>query len=725
MADSQQMTQSLLSALTLNIGDSGLNNKREITSMVLGTESMDAGRREIATTSLEQLEAIVMQTIETYISTESMSMDMFTPAQLMAAKKAASLALDPKAAIAGLSRLRSASSSQSDTIVEPMSLGIEDIVDPLSLSTEAFDGQSINNALYFSITYNLMAARQDAFGEAFFPTITIDPTISGMSIESEYISLYNEITRTVDGASDGKKFNKIPIVKAIYDNNLFSSDKNKAIPVSRAANAAVLVPELAYVDNSGSEAITTAPIKFGVKVSLLGLSQTDAMLSKGSMDNTDSLDRRVVLDKVYFSLTGVNGAAETVTETFSFNASVFPHSNFTHNTQDHNKDLSHSFTTESVYIKTGSTLTASGSPSAILAELTPNHTIGLRVVTHGDGNTQYGDVVIYGNAIEVISIADAAGNLLPSTGAEYLAILAAFTDKLKLVGYTLEAYRTNSNLRTRGQLITTDRYRQIYTVPLRSGITVLSPLNNETGNDNDASKINSQITYAGIRTSVHAVKTLVEYGETLHNITNNGATVNVTTMGVGRHHVSAYYSETNLPVAAYVDSIKSTDRLRDIQAVLVNHVKNEVLAMGIDSNYMVANNVLRGNVGGKINVIIGTDPKIAQYLTAGNSKIDLGDDFEATVVSTPNSLVKGKIYLTFGVFDGNRNTVPNPLNFGQCLWSPTITTDAVRSTNGATVRELTTMPRFLHVVNLPVMSVINVTDITLSLGKVALNFHTV
>jgi len=81
--------------------------------------------------------------------------------------------------------------------------------------------------------------------------------------------------------------------------------------------------------------------------------------------------------------------------------------------------------------------------------------------------------------------------------------------------------------------------------------------------------------------------------------------------------------------------------------------------------------------------------------------------------------------MTFGVFDGNRNTKPNPLNFGQCFWSPTISTDVVRTVNGATTRELQTMPRYLHVVNLPLMAVVNVTSINTALGKVAANRHTV
>ena len=65
----------------------------------------------------------------------------------------------------------------------------------------------------------------------------------------------------------------------------------------------------------------------------------------------------------------------------------------------------------------------------------------------------------------------------------------------------------------------------------------------------------------------------------------------------------------------------------------------------------------------------------------------------------------------------------NPLNFGVCAWAPTITTDVVRTVGGSTTRELHNVPRFLHVVNLPVMARINVSDTAAVLRKVTANRH--
>jgi hypothetical protein len=49
------------------------------------------------------------------------------------------------------------------------------------------------------------------------------------------------------------------------------------------------------------ETVLTAPLKFGKKFSLLGLSQTSALLDAGIVDETDCLDPAIVLKNLYIS----------------------------------------------------------------------------------------------------------------------------------------------------------------------------------------------------------------------------------------------------------------------------------------------------------------------------------------------------------------------------------------------------------------------------------------
>jgi len=723
MADNKKLVTTLVGDLQAAIADGRSNNKADIVDFVLSSESMDSATKQMAKESLTSLQDSINMVISSVVSNEDFDVS-FTQAQINAAQSIAGLAINPTKAMESLKSLKDPVLSGAITNIDSVSMGIEDFVDPMALSTESYDGEATNNALYFSIAYNLMAAKQDEFGEAFYPTIAIDPTSSGLAIEVEYTSFMSEFSRSTSGAADGSKFNKIPLVKAIYDENIFGTDKNKVIPVKRTANAAVMYAGISYVDNTSGSNITTGPLLFGKTIGLLGISQTDAMLAKGTMDSTDALDRALSISRVYFTLSGtaINNTT-ALTEDFYTDISVLPHSNFSYTPQGHNKDLLFNFATEAVLLSTTNTKTATSAASVLLGKLAANYTIKIGMVMSGSANTAYGDISVYANDVYLKEVLDANGNIVAATDAAYIAIKAV-TDTITMTGYVPEAYRTNSNLRTRGQLVTADRYTDLYQVPLRTGISVLTSVNNASGNDND-SKLTTSVQTAGMRMSMFAVKELINTAGSLRNSTNNGTTQATDFNGVGRYFVNSYYNEQAIDLSAHVDSLSSTDRIGDIKAALINIIRDEALKMWVNSNYGVAFQTMRGNLGGKPTLIIGTNPRIKQYLTSGDGKLDLGEEFDCIVVSTFNTLIGSSVYMSFTINDSSRNTEPNPLNYGQCGYSPTVSTSIVRTVNGSSSRELFTIPRFAHITNLPIVSVLNVSGIDLVLSKIAQNRHTV
>lgn len=716
----------LVDGLKQGVTAAGLGNRSEIAQVIISAEGMDDSLASSAKEAMESLNSIVSDSINQVISAEGMNDFEFNAAQLKAAKLVAGLAMDPQATRDNLSKLTPVTAKGAiGSPLTGMDLGIEDMVDVDNISQEAFDGQTINSAVYFSVVYNLLASKQDEFGETFFPTITIDPTSSGASIEARVINLYDAVTRSVSGSADKGKFNKKSIVKAITDPSILSVDKNLLVPVLRTESEAVLVKELKSVNTDKGESIETAPIKMGTSVSILGVSQTDAQLAKGVMDNTDALDRRVQVQDVFFDITGRNAADDAdITETFKVNIASMPHSNFTYSTQDHNKDLSMSFSTEGIVVNTASSKLWNGAGSEVLAQLPSNYNVRLAVVMHGNGNTQHGDIAVYTSEVKVIEIKDAGGNIVASTDPIYAQIAAVFAT-INFKAYTVEAYTTNSNIRQRGQLVGVDIHNQIYTVPVRSGVTVLKTVGNSNDTDNDATYLASQVTFTGIKMSLEAVNTLVNFSSTLRNITLNGSVKDVHVLGVARFFVDAYYNETTINIADNVDSRRSGERSEDIKALLVSRIKDEVAKMYTDSNYGVARTVLQGANSGNIQVIIGTDNRIAQYLTAGDGKVEIGKGYDVKVVTTANPLIAGKMFTTFGDSSSTKNEKVNPLGFGCTFWSPELSLDVVANRGGSIVRELSTMPRFLHVAQLPIMSVMNITGIETSLGKITTNFKTV
>ena len=722
MAKSKKgLISSVLENLQAGLSKDGLNGRKELATYALGTEDFDSIGIENAESNSAKLNNVVNDTISMVLSSEEFGGYDFTDAQISAATKIAAIAFDPAAAMKSLKELKPVG-NKGDSVIEALELGVEDFVDAGALSVEAYDGQAINEAVYFSIVSNLMSAKQDEFSETFFPTIVMEPTASGIAIDTEFTSVFTEFNREITGAANKNKFNKQPLVKALYSTNVFGVDKNRVVPVKRAESDALLFAGYSYVSSVAGEDITTAPLKFGETVNLLGISQTDSLLAKGMMTQNDALDRTLNLEKIYFSLTGDNGSGVAVTETFSYDVSVLPYSNFVAGMQDHEKDLALSFNTSDVVLSTTDSKSIKGN-SLILAALAPDHVIKLSVKVVGDANTQYGDVEVNMVSVKLDSVYDSQGNKLDTASATYTAI-KAIVATASADGYELEAYRTNSNLRTKGHSITADSFRQIYTVPLRSGLNVTAPISNATGSNND-SKLAAHIQSIGMKVSMSAVDTLIKTANTLKAVTANGNIANSNVLGVGRFHVDAFYSETNLNLPDYVDSISSNSRAEDIKATLINNIKDTVLDMHIQSNYGVAFDALRGGVDKTITVIVGTDNKTKQYLTSGDGVINIGKGFDVKVVATANPVMYGKMYITFAIDDSEKNVKPNELSFGQCVWAPTITVDVTRTTSGETGRELFTMPRYLHIVNLPILALINVTGYNAVLGKVTTNRHTV
>ena len=704
----------------------GVNVDANIASKYsLSQESLSTAEKQRAEQDRASLMSTIDDTLTSIAAPLSAEGASISSASINAAKKIAMLTMCSAESLKeNFANFKSTSEAGVATIGSE--LFADDVVEATDLSREAFDGMQTHNALYFSVAYNLLASRQDEFGEAFFPTIVIDPLQSGLVVENTFAVLMNpNITRTA--RNDKAKYNKVNIVKIMYDNSVLTLDKNKCIPVYKNDGSLddLFLKDFKSVNKETGEDIVTAPLKVGEKISMLGISQTESMLAKGEMDNTDALDRSIQLRRVYYTINGKKAGDQDAVETFFFDASAFAYNNFVAAPQGHGKDMVLNFSTAALEINADTIKTANGTASEIFTALNqPGIKIKVEVRLSGSANTEYGDVEIYGNTMNIVEVRNATGDVLPSDN-EVVTNVKKFLAKLEIVGYTLDAYRTNSNLRTMGHLITIDRYKQEYQIKLRSGMNMMAPINNETGRDNDIDYLNTQIQTTQLRTSADAVLTLTRYAEFLRNSISSGVAKDLETSGIGRFSVHPYYKNISLNLSDYVDSLKSVDRLEEIRSAILNKINDEVVQMDINSNYGAAHRVANNNIPTVKTIIIGTDPRIKHYLAGKEDRIKLSSEVEAIVVSTYNYDIAGKIFVTYGVFNNERNTVVNPLNFGNLVWAPTIATDVIRTVSNSTRRDLMTMPRYSHIVNLPILLEFNVSDIENVIGKVTINNHVV
>ncbi|MCK5924188.1 MAG: hypothetical protein KAG66_24850, partial [Methylococcales bacterium] len=362
-----------------------------------------------------------------------------------------------------------------------------------------------------------------------------------------------------------------------------------------------------------------------------------------------------------------------------------------------------------------------GNAPASLPELA-TYKARLQLSISGNVSLDKGDCLVSGGTMGLVALRNASDMLVSGATFNTLADKVAAAE---VVGYTLTAYRANSNIRQRGQLLDSQVEYRVIPVPYRSPLSIIMPVVNASGDDNSA--LQTLITTTGIRVSNEAVSALLRAQVSLASYAPvadaNGDLPEINAFG--HLYVKPVYFTESIALEATVDSLKSHEKIKDIRAALVEKIRYYANEMYRSSEYKAAAAVLTGNTGFKPTVIVGTDPVIYNYLQSDGDLRTLGETFDVRIVSTLDYRVTGKIFLSFGVFDSARNTGINPLNFGNMLWSPELTVVMPVSRDGQVSKELIVAPRFLHTVNLPMLTMLEVSGLPEVTGKVTVNMHTV
>lgn len=688
-------------------------------SIFVSSESSDE-EMGLFTQSYQELENIITQVHldnKNQIGVESESPG-YSKANMAAGIAGGLLASNP--AMAYKRNLPKYTGSSTDVIyIDRAQIGAEDVFDHLHFGNESFDETENREAAIYTIVYNLEASRQNPFGEAFYPTIAVSPDEVGLGIEVNLMTVFNAFNRVIEGTLDKPKYAARNIIRAVRDASILRNDTTRLVPVYRAGTNDALFADPAVIPDWTEEVVTgqsvaTAALAPGEEYSLLGLSQTDELLTKGVMDETDAVDPSMKLSSVYVTL----GDGAT-TETIRFGLDYYGKANFTYSTQGGQREMTLAFDGAVGIDGTAFDVTTAASAAGLVAALAGG-TARIALDITGRSDLETSDTVVYGNKVKLKEYRNAAGAVAAAPAALTTMLAHAST---AITGYTLEAWRTNSNLRTQGQLVRTNKITQLYNIPVRSPITAQKPVN---GTPTDTVDLNTLVTTTRITTSGKAVTSLIDYSQQLAAYTaipDSSAYPDL--LGAGRFFVKPYYNYISIDLATVVDSINSTNRGDDISYAIINYLRNEAWKMLSESEYGAALDALYGASAPTPTVIIGTSGILARYLTLSGDLRTLGDGLNCIVVNTIDSRMEGKIFMTFGIFDNNRNSTPNPLNFGQMGWAPEITTTLNISRQGRTSKELTVSPRYDHIVNLPILVEVDVSNIDTVLNKVPQNHHAV
>lgn len=693
------------------------NPLKNISGKVFSMEGLNEVEQTNIDTGVDEIENGIDEIITTQANEQGVApAELYTQAQKDAAIAAGVAAAAPESFLDNTET--STASAVAAGAVAPGELGdMTEYPEGAVITTESFSTAENKNTFAYSVTYNLRAARQNEFGEAFFPTVTVEPNVASITVSADLIGVFEETKRNIDGTIKEEMFGQKSVIQALAYPEILSNDTTLAIPVYREDNetsvanfvdAADVAPHAETLENG--ESIQTAPLKIGSRFDLIGLSSADYLIEAGMMDQSDQLDPSVQLKAIYVKL------ADGSVIKFG-NLQYFNDANFTYAQQDNSRGMNLQFNNYGLGVSPKTTL-VDGSALPDGNAVTANDvTVNLRVSVTGQVNLNDATTIVNAGNVEVYNAFDENGTKVDLTGTAGQAIVSMFAGAT-IIGYDLIARRINANRLERGQLMDINTNNMVYGIPYLAPITW--PRATGAGTD-DATRLDGLVQSTYVRTSNAAVDTLLGVDEHLSALAEDYEPEKLykqRSLGVGRFFVKAYYQALDLDVQEEMNNLTSNARLEDVRAVILNAVSALVNNAVLNSNYKAAKDMLYGEAE-KTQVVIGTDPFIANYLYVSGDVRTLGDQYDVKIVSTVNKKMKNKIFITIGSKQSaTSGSTFNPLHFGNMYWRPGLSTSLQITRAGRTSYELTVQPSFRHVCHLPILLRINVMNMAEAISKV-------
>ena len=577
--------------------------------------------------------------------------------------------------------------------------------DALAIGLEYFNETSLDKHMAASLVFNVQAARQGELAEAFFPTLTIDPSECGLLIEIQKTMIHRGVRHALHD-KDSQGYQRRNILDAATDYTVLEDRSIDFVPYmnedgSRDGEfvpAALKAPESVVL---GNYSVRTNPLLItGSKKNLMRLSAHPGLVTSGVLDESDEFDGRFALNEIYF-LVKKPGEADSAGKLVKFKTVNLARASFNKTQEGDGRELSLEFR-DATFALTADTVDAvAGAAVPALADLAAaGYKLQFTVTAHANVNIQTGVESFMASAVDVTALVNADNAKVDPTAGAGKALVDGI--EIKPFAYNYKATRSNSNRRSKGLLVDSVTERERYKITLGSPITSRKPI----GRTDNSQALNDLITAARMRNDNLAITKLLNYSETLADIVKSVADPYqvVSIEGAGRHYIAPWFEAQTYDVQAQIAALGTTDVADGIRAGILLQLRDQVTRAFQQSRFQPALEMLSGYTQSKPKVIIGTDVVTANWLWEKGDLRTLGDAFEYQIVTTNDRRFYGRIQWAFQVGNGGYS----PLNFGNMLWVPELVTDTNLTRNDAVANELTVQPRNYHVVNCPVTGVITV-----------------
>lgn len=692
----------LNSAVKLALTQEGgmLSDKTRANYVVAGLESLDETALGMATNGLTQNRGWLVNTLKGASTASQEQIE----ASFGPGLEAATVILAASGNLSDYARVAIQSAASGDNVVQTAGHGPAGSMmfgDPVA-SQEAFDETPLKEMLDYSVSWNLHAARQDAFGEAHFRTIVVTPELGGIDITVPLVRVFDKAEHNNDGKRYDVKMRNL--VDAYVDPTVLADESTKVVPAHLGApNQAAFVPAAAVAVRNVMVAgvpVPTAPLLMGEEHDLLGLSAYEPLLGMNALDINDALDKGAKISNLYVQTAAGKAAIKFSTGSIMRNAFVKgPEGNY--------RELILAFDTLLRMDK--DTKAVDGTAVTELAALVASgYTAIFEVKIKGDMNVETGNTTVAAMGLKLRSLKDDQGLEVDTTTGDGATIKAA-VEASKVIGYDVDARRTNSNRRTVGIRLNNTLQTNRYHIPVGAPISIQTPHSSNT----DAADLKALIATTRVRNSNNAVTALLNTADFLEEHFIPGLSDEEVVKlfpGMGRYLIKPYFEKHTLDLEKAINSIKSHEKARDISAVFVQAIRDVAIRLIQRSRYQAALDVLTGGTGSMPTLVVGTDQVISRYLIVPGDTRTFGETFQSSkIVVTQDERMFGKIILTLTRDDQDG---PDPLSFGNHLWIPELVTTVANVTRGnQQIKETQVQPRTLHMVNCAIMGVIDVVNL--------------
>jgi len=586
------------------------------------------------------------------------------------------------------------------TVVSVESLSDFDFQEKAAPSMEAFDNSNLTDFIGLSMVYNQKAAKQGEFAEAFYRTVILTPEQGGADVTIRSHLVLNHFLHNTRG--DHADFKQRRLLEAAINYQILADQSTALVPEVHSGNKDLFVAEAVVAPRTvdlGNRQVTTAPLQVGKRVNLVGLAQNTLVKIAGQANQTDALDRAVGLKSLYVR----QGDADVL----RFDVETLPRAAFIKGPQGLARELELNFRTSSIQINGKSTDYAGNAlVNPVLKQIVDGgYTVTLSLIVTGNVDTEKANATVNAAPVVVEKVINAAGESLSLTAAGPGRDIARGLEALSIIGWEPNARLSNANRRLRGLQLNSSEYTERYPVMLGSPLSIPSPLAESRG----MADIDLLVTAARLRNDNNAITTLLRFTDGLSRwkfLSDSVASDDLLpeVEGIARFLVRPWFRERNLDLRTLVRSLRSYERVQDIQAAIGNVLRNDIQDAILESNYRTALDAYTGYVGEKVCVLIGSDPKTASFILKDGDSRTLGDDIDFEKVTTVDQRVRKQIFWTF-----KRKTEGlDPLNCGTHFWIPELISHVNVSRDETQIREAMVQPRNRHINHLPIMGKINV-----------------